>query len=146
MFGIGSTELVIILIVALVLIGPSKLPDLMKSLGKGLSEFRRMSTDVKSTLQREIDKADEAKRIEEERKALFDDQEQAKAQADAAQKAAPEPAAPQAPATETAAAGVATAAADTPAAAPAATPAPAEASKPQDAAAAPGKTSEKSHA
>lgn len=73
MFGIGSTELVIILIVALVLIGPSKLPDLMKSVGKGLSEFRRMSTDVKSTLEREIEKADEAKRIEETKKELFGD-------------------------------------------------------------------------
>ncbi|GFK94262.1 Sec-independent protein translocase protein TatB [Fundidesulfovibrio magnetotacticus] len=73
MFGIGSTELVIILIVALVLIGPSKLPDLMKSLGKGISEFRRMSTDVKSTLEREIEKADEAKRIEETKKELFGD-------------------------------------------------------------------------
>lgn len=75
MFGIGSTELVIILIVALVLIGPSKLPDLMKSLGKGISEFRRMSTDVKSTLEREIEKADEAKRVEETKKELFGDGE-----------------------------------------------------------------------
>jgi len=73
MFGIGSTELVIILIVALVLIGPSKLPDLMKSVGKGIAEFRRMSTDVKSTLEREIEKADEAKRIEETKKELFGD-------------------------------------------------------------------------
>jgi len=85
MFGIGSTELVIILIVALVLIGPSKLPDLMKSVGKGLSEFRRMSTDVKSTLEREIEKADEAKRIEETKKELFgDDVKPAEAVADAA--------------------------------------------------------------
>lgn len=85
MFGIGSTELVIILIVALVLIGPSKLPDLMKSVGKGLSEFRRMSTDVKSTLEREIEKADEAKRIEETKKELFgDDAKPAEAVADAA--------------------------------------------------------------
>ena len=85
MFGIGSTELVIILIVALVLIGPSKLPDLMKSVGKCLSEFRRMSTDVKSTLEREIEKADEAKRIEETKKELFgDDAKPAEAVADAA--------------------------------------------------------------
>lgn len=94
MFGIGSTELVIILIVALVLIGPSKLPDLMKSLGKGISEFRRMSTDVKSTLEREIEKADEAKRVEETKKELFGDGEdkaEAKAQ-DAAEQAQPAPA------------------------------------------------------
>lgn len=93
MFGIGSTELVIILIVALVLIGPSKLPDLMKSVGKGLSEFRRMSTDVKSTLEREIEKADEAKRIEETKKELFgDDAKPAEAVADAAKPDAASPA------------------------------------------------------
>ncbi len=90
MFGIGSTELVIILIVALVLIGPSKLPDLMKSLGKGISEFRRMSTDVKSTLEREIERADEVKRIEETKKELFGDDEPAKAEAKADETPKPE--------------------------------------------------------
>jgi sec-independent protein translocase protein TatB len=73
MFGIGSTEFLIILIVALVLIGPQKLPDLMRTVGKGLAEFRRMSTDVKSTLEREIQKADELKRIEEMKNELFGD-------------------------------------------------------------------------
>ena len=73
MFGIGSSEILVILIVALVLIGPQKLPDLMKMLGKGLSEFRRMTSDVKSTLEREIEKADVAKRIEETKKELFGD-------------------------------------------------------------------------
>lgn len=103
MFGIGSTELVIILIVALVLIGPSKLPDLMKSVGKGLSEFRRMSTDVKSTLEREIEKADEAKRIEETKKELFgDDAKPAEAVADAAKPDAAPPAADVAASTEAA--------------------------------------------
>jgi len=74
MFGIGSTELLIILVVALILIGPQKLPELMKMFGKGLSEFRRMSTDVKSTLEREIQKADELKRIEEMKNELFGDE------------------------------------------------------------------------
>ena len=73
MFGIGSTEFVIILIVALVLIGPSKLPELMKSLGKGLNELRRMSSDVRDTLEREIEKADVSKQIEETQKELFGD-------------------------------------------------------------------------
>ncbi|MBI4807114.1 MAG: twin-arginine translocase subunit TatB [Desulfovibrio sp.] len=81
MFGIGSTELLIILIVALILIGPQKLPDLMKTFGKGLSEFRRMSTDVKSTLEREIQKADELKRIEEMKNELFGDDAQKPAEA-----------------------------------------------------------------
>ena len=102
MFGIGSTELLIILVVALVLIGPQKLPDLMKSVGKGLSEFRRMSSDVKSTLEREIEKADEAKRIEETKKELFGDDadkptEVSEASAEPAKKNEPAPA----PAAET---------------------------------------------
>jgi len=109
MFGIGSTELVVILIVALVLIGPSKLPDLMKSVGKGIAEFRRMSSDVKSTIEREIERADEAKRVEETKKELFGDGEQAKTE----EPAAPETAAQAAPAgAETAASPAASETAD----------------------------------
>lgn len=65
MFGIGSTELIIILVVALIVIGPQKLPDLMRTLGKGLSEFRSMSNDVKRTLDQEIASADEERRKQE---------------------------------------------------------------------------------
>jgi Tat protein translocase TatB subunit len=47
MFGIGMTELMVILIIGLVVIGPKKLPGLARSLGKSLAEFRRASDDMR---------------------------------------------------------------------------------------------------
>ncbi len=84
MFGIGSTELIVILVVALILIGPQKLPELIKNLGKGLSEVKKMSNDVKSTLDAEISAADEerAQKEEAEREAA-----RKKAEAEAMEKA-----------------------------------------------------------
>ncbi len=47
MFGIGMTELLVILAIGLLVIGPKKLPELARSLGKGLAEFRRASTEMR---------------------------------------------------------------------------------------------------
>jgi sec-independent protein translocase protein TatB len=89
MFGIGSTELLVILVVALIVIGPSKLPDLMKTLGKGMAEFRRMSSDVKSTLEAEVDRADREQKQAEAQKQLHPENAQAApAQPETAQAAA----------------------------------------------------------
>ncbi|MEF3698948.1 Sec-independent protein translocase protein TatB [Desulfolutivibrio sp.] len=77
MFGIGTTELLVILVVALIVIGPSKLPDVMRTIGKGLAEFRRVSTDVKSTLEAEVQRAEDTKRKEEAKKELFPENEAA---------------------------------------------------------------------
>ena len=50
MFGIGLPELLIILIVVLIVFGPKKLPDLAKSLGKGMAEFKKVTDDFKSNI------------------------------------------------------------------------------------------------
>lgn len=50
MFGIGVTELVLILAVALIVLGPAKLPEVAKMLGRGLAEFRRATADVTAEL------------------------------------------------------------------------------------------------
>lgn len=52
--GLGSTELIFILVVALIFFGPRKLPQLARSMGKGLSEFRKASDDFKRTWEREV--------------------------------------------------------------------------------------------
>ena len=50
MFGIGLPELVIILVVALIVFGPKKLPELAKALGRGMSEFKKASEEIKDSL------------------------------------------------------------------------------------------------
>ncbi len=47
MFGIGMTEMVVILVIALVVLGPKRLPELARTLGRTLAEFRRTATDLR---------------------------------------------------------------------------------------------------
>jgi TatA/E family protein of Tat protein translocase len=47
MFGIGMPELLLILAVALIVLGPKKLPDLARALGKGMAEFRRATDELR---------------------------------------------------------------------------------------------------
>jgi TatA/E family protein of Tat protein translocase len=63
MFGpIGMPELIVIMVIALIIFGPRKLPELGRSLGRSLNEFKRASNELKHTLDEEI-------RVDEQRAA-----------------------------------------------------------------------------
>lgn len=61
MFGIGMPELLVIVVIALLVVGPKKLPDLAKALGKGMSEFRKAADGATETIKETL-KTDELKR------------------------------------------------------------------------------------
>src|SRR5207302_7626717 len=52
MFNVGPTELIVILLLALLVFGPKKLPEVGRSVGRGLREFRRASDEVRDEIQR----------------------------------------------------------------------------------------------
>lgn len=100
MFGIGSTELLVILVVALLVLGPKNLPKIAQTLGRAMGEFRKVSTEFQRTLNTEVafeeEKEKRKKEREEEHKELAADQDKkapARPEEDAA--AGSSPSAPQ---------------------------------------------------
>ncbi|HEX8922550.1 MAG TPA: twin-arginine translocase TatA/TatE family subunit [Pyrinomonadaceae bacterium] len=71
--GLGTTELLVILVVALILFGPRKLPQLSRSLGKSLSEFKRASEDFKRQWEKEVTLEEREKEAQIERAMLPED-------------------------------------------------------------------------
>ena len=59
MFGLGMQELIVIFVIALLIFGPKKLPELGRSLGRGLAEFKRASEELKEGLAAELSAAEE---------------------------------------------------------------------------------------
>ncbi|MGI6550227.1 MAG: Sec-independent protein translocase subunit TatA/TatB [Syntrophomonadales bacterium] len=62
MGNIGPWELVLVLVIALIIFGPGKLPEVAKSVGKGINEFKRASNEVKQQVQEAVSLDDDEKK------------------------------------------------------------------------------------
>ena len=60
MFGLGAPELIFILLLALLIFGPKKLPQIGRTLGRGMAEFRKASTDLQRAINLEIDEVEKS--------------------------------------------------------------------------------------
>jgi TatA/E family protein of Tat protein translocase len=68
MFGLGLPELIIIFVIALVVFGPKKLPDLGKSIGRAMAEFKKTQQEFQATVQAEMKEVEKTTNLEELKK------------------------------------------------------------------------------
>jgi TatA/E family protein of Tat protein translocase len=72
MFGIGMPEMILILAIALIVIGPKKLPDLAKSLGRAMNEFKKATREIKESIDIDSDLKDVKQSFDDINKDLKD--------------------------------------------------------------------------
>jgi sec-independent protein translocase protein TatB len=70
MFGLGTWEVMLILILALIVLGPSRLPGIAKSLGRGYNEFKRASQELRDSLTQDVDISDFRDSIDDAKRSL----------------------------------------------------------------------------
>ena len=71
MFGIGTQELLIVLAIALVVIGPKHLPEMARALGRGIGEFRRATDELKKTIDADDDLKEISKSLSEAKEEVY---------------------------------------------------------------------------
>ena len=80
MFGIGMTEIIVILVIALIVIGPEKLPELAKTLGKGMAEFKRATDDFRNTVYSDIRAEEKRDKAAHKQERILDEEKDASEQ------------------------------------------------------------------
>lgn len=68
MFGLGLPELIVIFVIALVVFGPKKLPDLGKSIGRAMAEFKKTQQEFQDSVQAEMKEVEKTTNLEELKK------------------------------------------------------------------------------
>lgn len=74
MFNIGMSELILILVIALIVFGPGKLPEVSKALGKSLQEFRKAASDVNGETKTKTIEVEKVEEKAEEKKETTENQ------------------------------------------------------------------------
>jgi len=83
MFGLGIPELIVIFVIALVVFGPKRLPDLGKSIGRAMAEFKKAQQEFQESVQAEMKEVEKTTNLQDVKKELGDIEQKAYAETDA---------------------------------------------------------------